>query len=169
MKLDHFTGGVTLDFRALLEGLAGLATSAIAFFVAPGNVGPLWPRVFRADQKVLQVLWPSKRDSVIFRDPPEGSRCSESSGCPPRCPDDEEDLSGMLPPVEPCLRLPLVSEPVAQCVKQTWLALRPPLWLTPGSLSARGARASPATSCRRFFQTVCPLLSSQTRSAVLGN
>ena len=57
MKLDDFTGGVTFDFRDLLEGWAGLATSTIAFLIAPDDVGPFWPRDLRADQKVPQVLW----------------------------------------------------------------------------------------------------------------
>ena len=60
MKFDHFTGGVTLDFRDLLEGWTDRATSTIAFFVALGAVGSLWPRGFRTDQKVVQVLWPAK-------------------------------------------------------------------------------------------------------------
>ena len=52
MKLDDFTGGVTFDFGDLLEGWAGLATSTIAFLIAPDDVGPFWPRDLRTDQKV---------------------------------------------------------------------------------------------------------------------
>ena len=56
-------------------------------------------------------------------------------------------MGGTLPPVEPCLRLPLVSESVPRCEEQTWLAPQPPLWLTPSSLSVQGASSSPAISC----------------------
>ena len=68
MKLDDFTGGVTFDFRDLLEGWAGLATSTIAFLIAPDDVGPFWPRDLRTDQKVPQVLWPAKCNPVSLRD-----------------------------------------------------------------------------------------------------
>ena len=68
MKLDDFTGGVTFDFRDLVEGWAGLATSTIAFLIAPDDVGPFWSRDLRTDQKVPQVLWPAKCNPVSLRD-----------------------------------------------------------------------------------------------------
>ena len=91
MKLDDFSGGVTLDFRDLLEGWAGPATSIIAFLIAPDDVGLFWPRDFRADQKVPQVLWPAKCNPVPLRDglSAGGGWCSRSSCCPPRCAEDE--------------------------------------------------------------------------------
>ena len=148
MKLDDFTGGVTYDFRDLLEGWAGLATSTIAFLIAPDDVGPFWPRDLRTDQKVPQVLWPGKCKPCVSPGwPAGGGWCSRSSCCPPRYAGDEEGLGGTLPPVEPCLRLPLVSESVPRCEKQTWLAPQPPLWLTLSSLSVQGASSSPAISC----------------------
>ena len=116
-KLHDFTGGVTFDFRDLLEGWADLATSTIAFLIAPDDVGPFWPRDLCADQKVPQVLWPAKCNPVSIRD-----GLLQVVGvqdllveCPPRCAGDEEGMGGTLPPVEPCLRLPLVSESVPRC------------------------------------------------------